>query len=325
MYRRNNPENSSDHSSGSCNDSPVKSPTKYARVTGCSTLSRTPTKYLLSAQRRIRNITKSLSSYGRKRNQGEYDISSDSSDEEDDSRSFEQSFEQQEDTECNFDKPQSPDDIGCSSSSNITYSIQPSKSIWDQSSDLENEDEDIRLSETDIGPEPLDSDFSAHSSDEGSSMDESSESPKLSSEDSSSSEDELPNEEYEENLSGQEEDDVFNQLLYPGSNLSVGASCLLIIQFSRKYKLSRKAQDDLLSLIEVHCPKEGDIKLPRTHEKLVQRVIPLLHKVQKEKVCKMCIDTEGDLDVCPHEVGSFLYNIPLKPQLKRIIYGEYYI
>ena len=53
----------------------------------------------------------------------------------------------------------------------------------------------------------------------------------------------------------EDEVDIFPKMLYTGSNLSVGASCLLIIQFCRKCKLSRKAQNDLLSLIILHFPQ----------------------------------------------------------------------
>ena len=38
---------------------------------------------------------------------------------------------------------------------------------------------------------------------------------------------------------GEEQGDIFTEKLYPGSTLSVGASCVFIMQFCRKYKLPR--------------------------------------------------------------------------------------
>ena len=53
---------------------------------------------------------------------------------------------------------------------------------------------------------------------------------------------------------GSDRANVFTKSIYEGSNLSIGASCILITQFSRKYKLPRKAQNDLLTLLKLHCP-----------------------------------------------------------------------
>lgn len=57
---------------------------------------------------------------------------------------------------------------------------------------------------------------------------------------------------------------VFTKSIYEGSNLSVGASCILITQFSCKYKVPRKAQNDLLTLLKLHCPEGVEIALPQT-------------------------------------------------------------
>ena len=50
--------------------------------------------------------------------------------------------------------------------------------------------------------------------------------------------------------------DVFKTTLYEGSKLSIGRSCLLIVQFYRKYGLPRIAVNDLLTLIALHCPEK---------------------------------------------------------------------
>ena len=80
----------------------------------------------------------------------------------------------------------------------------------------------------------------------------------------------------------------FTKSIYEGSNLSVGASCILIMQFSRKYKLPRKAQSDLLTLIKLHCPEEVEIALPQTYKELLKKIMPSLANVTKVRVCSIC-------------------------------------
>lgn len=84
------------------------------------------------------------------------------------------------------------------------------------------------------------------------------------------------------------EDTIFQKKLYEGCNLSLGSSCTLIIQFARKYKLARKAQTDLLTLIRLHCPGNIENNLPKTHSQLIKRVMPSLRKIEKIKVCNDC-------------------------------------
>ena len=65
---------------------------------------------------------------------------------------------------------------------------------------------------------------------------------------------------------------IFTKSIYEGSNLSVGASCILITQFIRKYKLPRKAQNDLLTLLKLHCPEGVEIALLQTYKELLKRL-----------------------------------------------------
>lgn len=64
---------------------------------------------------------------------------------------------------------------------------------------------------------------------------------------------------------------MFMKSIYEGSNLSVGASCILITRFSRKYKLPCKAQNDLLTLLKLHCPEGVEIALPQTYKELLKK------------------------------------------------------
>lgn len=71
------------------------------------------------------------------------------------------------------------------------------------------------------------------------------------------------------------EEDIFQEQLYEGCNLSFGASYLLIIQFTRKYKLARKALKSLLKLIRLHCPRNVEINLPKTPRDLIKSTITI--------------------------------------------------
>ncbi|XP_020906136.1 uncharacterized protein LOC110244272 [Exaiptasia diaphana] len=126
------------------------------------------------------------------------------------------------------------------------------------------------------------------------------------------------------------EDTIFQKKLYEGCNLSLWSSCTLIIQFSRKYKLARKAQTDLLTLIRLHCPGNIENNLPKTHSQLIKHAMPSLGKIEKIKVCNVCSQgVKLNEDECsnghqlkkgkPVNGDTFVLQIPLEPQLKVIV------
>ena len=130
---------------------------------------------------------------------------------------------------------------------------------------------------------------------------------------------------------GSERANVFSKSIYGGSNLSVGASCILITQFSRKYKLPRKAQNDLLTLLKLHCPEGVEIALPQTYKELLKKTMPSLANIAKVRVCSICTKKiEGDATECedghpagrPSKEDSYFIELPLEPQLKMIIEGN---
>lgn len=130
---------------------------------------------------------------------------------------------------------------------------------------------------------------------------------------------------------GSDRANVFSKSIYEGSNLSVGASCILITQFSRKYKLPRKAQNDLLTLLKLHCPEGVEIALPQTYKELLKKTMPSLANIAKVRVCSICTkNIEGDATECedghpagrPTKEDSYFIELPLEPQLKMIIEGN---
>ena len=76
----------------------------------------------------------------------------------------------------------------------------------------------------------------------------------------------------------------FDKMLYNDSEISTGATHL-ILKFCTKYKLSRKAQSDLLQLIRIICPKDAAENIPKSYRKLASKMIPSLEKVEKQMIC----------------------------------------
>lgn len=73
----------------------------------------------------------------------------------------------------------------------------------------------------------------------------------------------------------------FEELLFDDSGISVGAACLLILKFCQKYKLPRKAQNDLLQLIRQLCPTDAAQKIVKTYRKIIVKTMPLTRKSRK--------------------------------------------
>ena len=130
---------------------------------------------------------------------------------------------------------------------------------------------------------------------------------------------------------GSDRANVFSKSIYEGSNLSVGASCILLTQFSRKYKLPRKAQNDLLTLLKLHCPEGVEIALPQTYKELLKKTMLSLANIAKVRVCSICtkkieVDAteceDGHLARRPNKEDSYFIELPLEPQLKMITEGN---
>jgi hypothetical protein len=129
-----------------------------------------------------------------------------------------------------------------------------------------------------------------------------------------------------------ENDLIDNQKVYDGCKLTLETSCFLTLQFARKYKLSRKAQKDLLSLIALHFPEGQETRFPKTCNDLVEKAIPSLPKVRKVKVCQTCSKgIDQDTLLCPsdHQQSantpkkdeSYFIPLPIEAQLKTIVEG----
>ncbi|KAJ8313371.1 hypothetical protein KUTeg_009075 [Tegillarca granosa] len=105
--------------------------------------------------------------------------------------------------------------------------------------------------------------------------------------------------EYE--LSDDIEDDS-EKPLYSGSNLTLGASMLLIINFVLKYSLTGEGLCHLLELINLHCPSE--CILPRTKRQFWKWFEDVKQPLKFHKYCTNChlVLSESDIKrgVCPN-------------------------
>ena len=126
------------------------------------------------------------------------------------------------------------------------------------------------------------------------------------------------------------EGSLFEQELYNGSKLSVGSSCIVIMQFSRKFKLPRCGESDLLQLISLHCPSNVENYLPRNRSELLKKLNPLKNAT-KYKICDVCstsmlatdlVCNEGHAQNTGQQNGTYFQHIPLEPQLQKLVKGE---
>ena len=79
-----------------------------------------------------------------------------------------------------------------------------------------------------------------------------------------------------------------NEMLYGNNDISTGAAYLIILKFCIKYKLSRKARNNLLRLISILVPRNTAKNISKTCGKLITNIIPSMEKVEKHLICSVC-------------------------------------
>ena len=112
------------------------------------------------------------------------------------------------------------------------------------------------------------------------------------------------------------------EMLYPGSFLTVASSSVLIMKFKAKHKLSNDGLQDLLNLIKVHCPTPNKcITSSHLFNKQFGKNSAVSHYY-----CNSCFQSiDADSQVCPNELCnnilsdsySYFTEVPVIPQLKR--------
>lgn len=120
-----------------------------------------------------------------------------------------------------------------------------------------------------------------------------------------------------------------DQPLYQNSSLSISESSLLIMAFAVRHKLSGVALEDLLELIDLHCPKPNKCITEMKEFQLFFQALrhPIVkHYYCPNIVCKVYIgssepDSGAKCAVCATSLCSSAYfiEIPVLEQLKTIL------
>lgn len=123
-----------------------------------------------------------------------------------------------------------------------------------------------------------------------------------------------------------------DQALYQDSPLSVAESCLLLMAFSVRHKLSGVALEDLLELIQLHCPKPNKCITELKEFQLFFQALkhPIVkHYYCPNLICKLYVGTlkpenTSKCAVCGTPLCSSAYfiEIPIVEQLRTILSGK---
>lgn len=128
-----------------------------------------------------------------------------------------------------------------------------------------------------------------------------------------------------DSYSEEEETDELRQPLYAGANINALQSCVAMLQYKFRYSLSKKAFEELVSLIALHLPQ--DVQLKQSITTIRKHIDELFNDVAAKKHCDCttCSQLLGDGEKCSDcvdaKVGTFL-QVPLEPQLKRRLEGQ---
>ena len=127
----------------------------------------------------------------------------------------------------------------------------------------------------------------------------------------------------------QEETIKDNLPLYKDSSISVGESSLLLMAFAVRHKLSGVALEDLLELINFHCPKPNNCITELKEFQLFFQALkhPILkHFYCPNGICKVYSgtsqpETGTSCTVCgtPLSYSTYFIEIPVMEQLKTIL------
>lgn len=125
------------------------------------------------------------------------------------------------------------------------------------------------------------------------------------------------------------------ELLYEDSRITVGESLALIMAFIMRHKLSMVASNDLISLLELHCPKENNaVKGLSQFKEYFQYLKHPMKKhfccpVQSVKSIIISVGKPKDGDVCricsgPLSEKSFFIELSVEDQLQTILSHKLY-
>ena len=126
----------------------------------------------------------------------------------------------------------------------------------------------------------------------------------------------------------QKSDDIAH-LLYAGAPISTSSSCTLLLSFVLKHKLTRVAFNDLLAVIEAHCPKPN--KCQGTVKKLFEFVSQAKSNITKHYFCGYCkayhgtTTVKGKCKICEKQLEkthAHFIEVPFVKQLQTYYAGK---
>ena len=130
----------------------------------------------------------------------------------------------------------------------------------------------------------------------------------------------------------QEETNVEGLPLYQDAPVTVAESCLLLMAFAVRHKLSGTALEDLLELVCFHCPKPNKCVTELKEFQLFFQALKhpfIKHFYCSNTICKIYIGTSqpasgAKCPVCGTIVScsSYFIEIPIEEQLKTILSGK---
>lgn len=129
-----------------------------------------------------------------------------------------------------------------------------------------------------------------------------------------------------ENCESESDDDI----LYPGAPLTSSSSVVLLLTFVMKHKLTREAFNDLLSVIEAHCPRPNNCKT--SVKKLLEFVSQAKGDIEKHYFCDYCKayfgKGTGNCNICGRSISKasrFFIEVPVEKQLQKFFTGKYFV
>lgn len=115
--------------------------------------------------------------------------------------------------------------------------------------------------------------------------------------------------------------------LYSGAPLTSSSSIVLLLSFVMKHKLTREAFNDLLSVIEAHCPRPNNCKT--SVKTLLEFVSQAKEDIQKHYFCDYCKayfgKGTGNCEICGRSISKadgFFIEVPIEKQLQTFFTGK---
>ena len=118
--------------------------------------------------------------------------------------------------------------------------------------------------------------------------------------------------------------------LYSGAPITSSSSAVLLLSFVFKHKLTREAFNDLLQVIEAHCPRPNSCKT--SVKKLFEFVSKTKGDTVKHYFCSYCKayygkELNGNCNICGRKIqkgAEFFLEVPIANQIEKFFSGKFF-